>query len=193
MKCGLPLRHLTTYIMAKKILILSGSPRRGGNSDTLCDQFLKGATEAGHEVEKYFISAHNIGYCTGCYYCQSHDGVCCKKDDMQELMPKILAADVLVFSSPVYMYSVSAQLKAVFDRMVAKYEVIRDKELYYIMTAAENEPDTMDATLGCMRGMAACIPGSKERGILYGKGVYGKGEVLDTPYMQEAYEMGKNV
>ena len=179
--------------MVKKILILSGSPRRGGNSDTLCDCFLKGASEAGHEVEKYFISAHNIGYCSACYYCQSHDGVCCKKDDMNTLMPKILEADVLVFSSPVYMYAISAQLKAVFDRMVAKYEVIRDKELYYIMTAAEDEPDTMDTALACMRGMADCIPGSKEMGIIYGKGVYKTGEVKDTDYPRQAYEMGKNV
>lgn len=179
--------------MSKKVLILSGSPRHGGNSDLLCDQFLKGAVEAGHEVEKYFISAHNIGYCSACYYCSDHDGVCCKKDDMNALMPKILEADVLVFSSPVYMYSVSAQLKAVFDRMVAKYEAIRDKELYYIMTSAEDEVNTMDTTLGCMRGMRDCIPGAQEKGVIYGKGVYEKGEILDTSYMQQAYEMGKNI
>ena len=112
---------------------------------------------------------------------------------MNELMPKILEADVLVFASPVYMYSVSAQLKAVFDRMVAKYETIRNKELYYIITAAENEPETMDTTLACMRGMAACIPGSIEKGYICGKGVYQKGEILDTPYMRQAYEMGNCV
>lgn len=112
---------------------------------------------------------------------------------MNALMPKILDADVLVFASPVYMYSISAQLKAVFDRMVAKYEVIRNKELYYIMTAAENEVHTMDTALACMRGMADCIPGSKELGVIYGRGVYEKGEILDSPYMQEAYEMGKSV
>lgn len=179
--------------MAKKVLILSGSPRHGGNSDTLCDQFMKGALEAGNEVEKYFIAAHNIGYCSACYYCQSHGGECCKNDDMRLLMPKILEADVLVFSSPVYMYSVSAQLKAVFDRMVAQYETIADKDLYYIMTAAEDGPHTMDTTLACMRGMAACIPGSREKGVIYGKGVYQKGEVNSTPAFMEAYEMGKTV
>lgn len=179
--------------MAKKILILSGSPRHGGNSDTLCDRFMKGAQEAGNSVEKFFIASHNIGYCSACYYCSKHDGKCCKNDDMSILMPKILEADVLVFSSPVYMYSVSAQLKTVFDRMVAKYEVIRDKELYYIMTAAENEEHTMDTTLACMRGMADCIPGSKEMGVIYGKGVYEKGEVLTTPAYDEAYEMGKSI
>ena len=179
--------------MAKKVLILSGSPRHGGNSDTLCDQFLKGAVEVGNEVEKYFISSHSIGYCSACYYCQDHEGICCKKDDMNDLMSKILDADVLVFSSPVYMYSISAQLKAVFDRMVAKYEVIRDKELYYIMTAAEDEETTMDTALACMRGMRDCIPGAKEMGVIYGKGVYEKGEILDTSYMEQAYEMGKSI
>ena len=112
---------------------------------------------------------------------------------MTALMPKIVEADVMLFSSPVYMYSVSAQLKAVFDRMVAKYEIIRDKELYYIMTAAENEAHTMDTTLACMRGMRDCIPGAKEMGVIYGKGVYEKGEILDTPYMQQAYELGKSI
>ena len=179
--------------MAKKILILSGSPRRGGNSDTLCDRFMAGAKEAGNDVEKYFIAQHNIGYCSACYYCRSHNGVCCKNDDMRDLMSKILEADVLVFSSPVYMYSISAQLKAVFDRMVAKYEIIRDKDLYYIMTAAEDEEHTMDTALACMRGMADCIPGSREMGVINGKGVYHKGEVQSTRAFDEAYEMGKSV
>lgn len=179
--------------MKKKVLILSGSPRHGGNSDTLCDQFMKGALEAGNEVEKYFVADHNIGYCSACYYCQSHDGQCCKNDDMATLMPKLLEADVLVLSSPVYMYSVSAQLKTVFDRAAAKYETICDKEMYYIMTAAEDEPHTMDTTLACLRGWADCIPGSREMGVVYGKGVYHKGEVQSTPAYNEAYEMGKTV
>lgn len=179
--------------MSKKVLILSGSPRHRGNSDILCDQFMKGALEAGNEVEKFFIADHNIGYCSACYYCRHHDGECCKKDDMRLLMPKLLEADVIVLATPVYMYSLSAQLKAVIDRAVAQYEVIRDKEMYYIMTAAEDEPNTMDTTLGCLRGWADCIPGSKEMGVIYGKGVYEKGEVLSTPALNEAYEMGKSV
>ena len=62
--------------MSKKVLILSGSPRKNGNSDTLCEQFLKGALEAGHEAEKIFISSKNIGYCKACYYCQKSGGTC---------------------------------------------------------------------------------------------------------------------
>lgn len=179
--------------MKKRILILEGSPRHGGNSDLLCDQFMAGAKENGHEVEKYFINDHNITWCSACYYCRNHGGVCCKKDDMAQLMPKIIEADILVFASPVYMYSISAQLKTVFDRMVAQYETIRDKELIYIATAAEDAPDTMDTTIACMRGMADCIPGAKEIGMILGKGVYDKGEVRSTDAFRTAYNLGKNI
>ena len=122
----------------KKVLILSGSPRRGGNSDTLCDEFKKGAIEAGNEVEKIFVTGKNIAYCKGCYACKD-TGVCVIRDDMAEVLQKMLDADVIVLSSPVYFYSISAQLKAVIDRTVARWLEFRDKEFYYIMTAAEDE------------------------------------------------------
>ena len=130
----------------KKVLILSGSPRKGGNSDTLCDEFMKGAIEAGNEVEKVFVAGKNIGYCKACYACKD-TGVCAIKDDMADVLQKMLDADVIVLSSPVYFYSISAQLKAVIDRTVARWLEFRDKEFYYIMTAAEDEKHTMDCTL----------------------------------------------
>ena len=117
----------------KKVLILSGSPRKGGNSDTLCDEFMKGAIDAGNEVEKIFVAGKNIGYCKGCYACKD-TGICVIKDDMAEVLQKMLDADVIVLSSPVYFYSISAQLKAVIDRTVARWLEFRDKEFYYIMT-----------------------------------------------------------
>ncbi|MCR5266159.1 MAG: NAD(P)H-dependent oxidoreductase, partial [Cyanobacteria bacterium RUI128] len=61
--------------MCKKVLILAGSPRKNGNSDTLCDAFMKGAQESGHEVEKIFIASKNIGFCHGCNFCQRNNGV----------------------------------------------------------------------------------------------------------------------
>lgn len=176
----------------KKVLILSGSPRLGGNSDTLCNEFMKGAKEAGHQVEKIFVAGKNIGYCKACYACKD-SGICAIKDDMAEVLDKMLEADVIVLSSPVYFYSISAQLKAVIDRTVAKWLQIKDKEFYYIMTAAEDSDTVMDCTLECFRGLAACLDGSKEKGIIYGKGVYEKGEIQETPYMNQAYEMGKNI
>lgn len=177
----------------KKALILSGSPRKDGNSDTLCDQFMKGAQESGNDVEKIFVAAKNIAPCRACYYCRTHEGVCSIKDGMAPLLQKIIDADVIVLSSPVYFYSISAQLKAVIDRTVARWLEVKDKEFYYIMTSAEESESVMDTTLGCFRGYADCVEGAVEKGIIYGKGVYERGEILDKPEMQKAYEMGKSI
>lgn len=177
----------------KKVLVLSGSPRKGGNSDLLCDQFAKGAKEAGHMVEKIRVCEKKIAPCLGCYYCQTHKDQCAIKDDMPALVDKIQAADVVVLASPVYFYSINAQLKAVIDRCVRSWERIRDKEFYYIMTAAEDAKHTMDTTLACLRGFADCLEGSQEKGVLYGKGAYEKGSVKGLPVFEQAYKMGKSV
>ncbi len=179
--------------MVKKVLILSSSPRKGGNSDTLCEQFKRGAEEAGHEVEKIWIQGKKVTFCHACYYCKNHSGECVIKDDMAEILYKMLDADVLVLSSPVYFYSISAQLKAVIDRTVARWLEFKNKEFYYIMTAAEDTDIVMDCTLECMRGLAECLEGSIERGVIFGKGVYEKGEISNHQAMQQAYEMGKMV
>jgi multimeric flavodoxin WrbA len=178
----------------KKVLILSGSPRKGGNSDILCDQFAKGALENGNQVEKIRVTEKKIAPCTGCYFCRNSGGRCALNDDMGDILQKIIDCDVLVLSSPVYFYSMCAQLKAVIDRCVARWTEIANKDLYYIMTAAEEDEDTMDGTLACMHGFAMCIDGYEEKGILYGKGVSEKGEVVNRPeLMQIAYEMGLSV
>ena len=178
----------------KKVLILSGSPRKGGNSDILCDQFMKGALEQGNKVEKIRVAEKKIAPCLGCYFCRNNGGRCALNDDMSDILQKIIDCDVLVLSSPVYFYSMSAQLKAVIDRTVARWTEIANKELYYITTAAEEDEDTMDGTLACMRGFAKCIDGYYEQGVLYGKGVAEKGDVLNRlELMQIAYEMGLSV
>ena len=70
--------------MSKKVLILSGSPRRGGNSDILCDEFLRGAQDAGHKAEKIRVAEKKVAPCSGCYYCSTHGGACVHKDDMAD-------------------------------------------------------------------------------------------------------------
>ena len=176
----------------KKVLILSGSPRKNGNSDILCDEFMKGAREGGHEVEKIRVAEKKIDYCRACYACRG-TGVCAIKDDMAEVLQKMIDADVLVLASPVYFYSIDAQLKAVIDRTVARWLEVKNKEFYYIVTAADEEHSSADTTLACFRGYAECVEGAKEMGIVYGMGTYEKGEVKSKAAMIEAYEMGKNV
>ena len=109
--------------MAKKVLILSGSPRKGGNSDLLCREFARGAQESGCDVEILRVAAKKIAPCSGCYYCRAHNGECAHKDDMAEVLQKMIDADVIVMASPVYFYSIDAQLKAVIDRTVARWLV----------------------------------------------------------------------
>ena len=177
----------------KNVLILSGSPRKGGNSDILCDEFERGAVESGNSVEKIRISEKNIGYCRGCYYCTDHGGNCVINDDMPELMQKIINADVIVLASPVYFYSIDAQLKAVIDRTVARWTEVKDKEFYYIVTCADDQRDSVQTTLDCFRGYAACVEGAVEKGVVYGIGTYEKGEVIGTEAMDDAYDFGRNV
>lgn len=102
--------------MSKKVLVLSASPRRGGNSDILCDQFMRGAEEAGHQAEKIFLRDKEINYCVACDSCLNNDGICASKDDMAEIMDKMIEADVIVMATPVYFYTMDAQMKTVIDR-----------------------------------------------------------------------------
>lgn len=178
--------------MNKNVLILSGSPRKNGNSDILCDEFMRGATESGNNVEKIRVSEKKINYCKACYACRE-TGVCAIKDDMAEVMQKIIDADVIVMASPVYFYSINAQLKALIDRTVCRWTEVKNKEFYYIMTAADNEKESLETTLACFRGYADCVNGAKEMGVIYGTGVYEKGEITNKKEMTEAYKMGKNV
>ena len=99
----------------KKVLILSGSPRKDGNSDLLCSEFMRGAQESGNEVQKIFVRSKKIVPCNACYYCRDHGGKCALNDDMSEILDAMQAADVIVMASPVYFYSINAQMKIIID------------------------------------------------------------------------------
>lgn len=179
--------------MDKKVLILSGSPRKDGNSDLLCDAFMRGAIESGNTVEKIRVANKKIAPCSGCYYCSSHNGECAHKDDMAEILQKMIDADVLVLASPVYFYSIDAQLKAVIDRTVARWLEVKNKEFYYIVTMADEAISSADTTLACFRGYADCVEGAVEKGVVIGNGVYEAGEIKNSVALEQAYTMGKNV
>ena len=179
--------------MKKQILMISASPRKGGNSDALCDQFAKGAKEAGHTVEKVFLRDKTIHYCTACDYCRTSGGVCAHRDDMEELLTKMEKAQVIVLATPVYFYTMDAQLKTMIDRTVARYSFLKNKEFYFIATMADTDPKEMERTFEGLRGFTNCLSGAVERGALYGTSVWQKGDVQSTKLMREAYEMGKHV
>ncbi len=175
-----------------KVLAISGSPRRGGNSDVLCDEFLKGAAENGHEVQKLRLAEKKIAPCMACYAC-SDSHVCVRKDDMQEVLDALEAADVIALASPVYFYSISAQMKTMIDRCLADYQAIKDKIFYLIVTAADPQHSAADETLADLRGYLRCLPGAKEAGVIFGTGTWDKGDVYRHPALKQAYEMGRSI
>ena len=179
--------------MSKKVLVLSASPRKGGNSEMLCDQFMLGAKESGNQVEKIFVGDKKIHYCVACDGCKRNGGNCVHKDDMAEVLEKMIAADVIVMATPVYFYTMDAQMKTLIDRTVARYTEIRNKEFYFIVTAADARKEEMERTLEGFRGFTCCLSGAKEKGIIYGTGAWNKGDIIGSPAMKQAYEVGKKV
>ena len=179
--------------MNKKVLLISASPRKGGNSDTLCEQFMKGAADAGKLVEKLRLAELKIDYCSACYACKKL-GHCVKQDDMQLVLEKMAESDVIVLATPVYFYTMSAQLKTMIDRTLggAKDPRLGNKEFYIIATAADSKAE-MERTVDGIRGYLECLPGAKEMGVIYGAGAWQLGDILQNPAMQEAYTAGKNV
>lgn len=179
--------------MSKKVLILSASFRKGGNSDLLCDEFMKGALAAGHDVEKIFINDKRISFCRGCGVCnRTHR--CVINDDMDEILDKMIAADVIVMATPVYFYMMNGQMKTLIDRTVPRYTQISHKDFYFIVAAADTSHANMEKTLQAFRGFTEdCLDGTNERGVIYGTGAWEKGDIAHMPAMREAYEMGRNV
>jgi multimeric flavodoxin WrbA len=178
--------------MSKRVLILSSSPRKGGNSDTLCDRFREGAIAAKHLVEKVVLAEKKTNYCTACYACGGN-GECVQKDDMSHILDSMMAADIIVLATPVYFYTMCAQMKTVIDRTVARYTKIKNKDFYFIVTAAVTKKAALERTIEGFRGFTSCLPGSKEKGIVYGTGAWDVGDILRSPAMQQAYEMGKKL
>jgi multimeric flavodoxin WrbA len=106
--------------MPEKLLALVGSPRKGGNTDVLVDEAIDAFREAGGEAEKVFVSSLRINPCNGCGACSLGDGLdslCVLQDDMTDLYEKLLAADVLLWATPIYMWSPTAQMKLFLDRL----------------------------------------------------------------------------
>ena len=103
-----------------KIVVLNGSPHPAGPTSDMVSAFTAGAQEAGHEVKEFKVAHMNIRGCMACEYCQTKKkGICAQKDDMQEIYPEILSADMVVFASPVYYFTLSAQLQAAIHRTYA--------------------------------------------------------------------------
>lgn len=179
--------------MSKTVLILSTSPRKGGNSDTLAEEFARGAREAGHQVEKIELYNKAIGFCRGCLACQKTRR-CVIHDDADMIAQKMLIADVLVFATPIYFYEMCGQMKTLLDRSNPLYPAdYAFRDVYLLATAADEEPSAMDGAVKGLEGWLACFEKARLAGTVFGGGADAVGAIQGSPALREAYEMGVKV
>ena len=175
------------------ILILSGSPRKGGNTDLLVEAFVKGASQK-HHVEVVSVRDYKVNPCMGCNACFRNESYpCAQKDDMPLSYEKMAVADMLVIASPVYFYGLSAQLKAVIDRC---HNPIRDtfriKKTAILLVGAASLPELFDSILIqyqlCLKFFRL-----EDIGHILVRGVKDKGDIEKTEALNKAYKLGKNI
>ena len=177
----------------KKVIVISTSLRQGSNSDMLADKFAEGAKAAGHEVEKISLVGKNIQFCKGCLACQKL-GRCVIDDDVNDMMTKVLKADVVAWATPIYYYEMSGQMKTLIDRMNAMYPLdYQFRDIYLLTTAAEDEESTPKRAESGLTGWIDCYPKSRLAGTLFCGGVNGSRDIDGNPKLQEAFELGSKI
>lgn len=175
-----------------KILVLTGSPRKGGNSATLADNFIKGAEQAGHKVVRFDAAFKNVHPCIGCNKC-GMDGPCIFQDDFNFVRENIVDADVVVFATPMYYFGISAQLKAVIDRFYAiNGQIHRPKKAVLLMTYANTASSEAEPIKKHYEVLLKYL-GWQDAGQVIASGVWPVGAVNHTDYPKKAYELGVNI
>lgn len=179
--------------MSKNILVISTSPRKGGNSETLADAFIRGANEAGHQTEKICLYDKTIGFCKGFLAClQSHR--CVIHDDADTIAQKMRTADVLVFATPIYYYEMCGQMKTMLDRANPLYDSdYQFRDVYLLAAAAETEQSAVDGAVKGLSGWIECFPKSRLAGTILGGGADAVGTIWGNPALAQAYKMGTEV
>ena len=173
--------------------VLSGSPRKGGNTDQLVQAFVEGA-EKNNTVEVFSIEDYKVNPCIGCNTCFERNGhACFQQDDMQIIYEKLKSADVFVIASPVYFYGVSAQLKAVIDRLhTPMRNEFTIKKLALILVGAATLPELFDA-IKVQYQMVLNFFKLEDAGMVLVRDAKDKGDVRNTDGLKEAYELGKTI
>jgi len=175
-----------------KILVITGSPRKNGNSATLADHFIKGAKEAGHEVVRFDAAFKKVHPCIACNTC-GMDGPCVFKDDFEFVREHIVGADCVVFATPMYYFGISAQLKAVVDRFYAINGSIHvPKKAVLLMTYA-NTAASEAVPIKSHYEVLLNYLGWTDAGQVIAPGVWPVGAIQHTRFPEQAYRLGKSI
>ncbi len=187
-----------------RVLGLFGSPRRGGNTEILLEEALKGAQKEGAKIERLYLSDFTITPCKECHGCDS-TGNCVILDDMQKIYPELLEADIVIFASPIFFYGVTAWAKALIDRTqplwVRKY-LLKDSSLgkegkkrkgFFISVGATKGPKVFDGAVLTVKYFFDVL-NAEYAGELVFRGVEAKGDILNHPEaLQQAFEAGRRL
>ena len=190
----------------KNILVVQGCGRAKGNTAQLVDSFIKGATEAGHTVEKINLNQTEVKGCIGCNACR-YGKPCVQKDGFNDLVPKIKAADLIVFASPLLFWTLSSKIKAFIERFyciaeedpappLGRYERYPIKDAALLMTSADNYFWTYEQVVSYYQFAIINYIGFQDRGMLLAGGcgdTNGKPQIDKTGYLEKAFEFGKNI
>ena len=180
--------------MGKSVVVISSSFRKGGNSETLANEFARGAKEAGNDVEIIYLRDINLNFCRGCLACQK-TLKCIINDDIEKNIDKVKDAEVLCFASPIYYYAISGQLKTFLDRMNPIFAIGHNFEDVYLMTSAnDSNQEAMETAIKDIQGWIDCFDGVELKGVVRGNGTNDVGDILKhKDKLEEAYNFGKNV
>ena len=176
------------------ILVISTSLRPRSNSDILTERLMAGARDAGHQVEEISLKGKELKYCIGCLACQKTQR-CVQKDDALWIADKMKDADTLVFSTPIYYYEMSGQMKTLLDRMNPLYSSdYRFRRVYMLSVAAEDETYTPEKAVSGLEGWVDCFEKAKLCGSLFVGGLNGPGEAsANAEALEKAYQFGKKL
>ena len=163
-----------------KIVVLTGSPRKNGNSAYLAEQFIKGAEEKGHDVFRFDCAFKQVEPCRACNRC-GMDGPCIFNDDFQELRPHLIEADMVVFATPMYYFSISAQqIKGA------------SKKAAFLMTYADTAKKEAEPMLVHYHTLMDYLGWTSVSEVV-ASGVWTAGSVRNTDYPQQAYQLGRSL
>ena len=181
--------------MSKKVVVITGSPRKNGNSFAMTESFIKAAQEKGHSVTRFDAAMMEIGGCRACETCFSTGKACTFDDDFNKIAPAILEADTLVFTMPVYWYSIPAQIKGVIDRiysLVVGGKDISGKECALIACCEEEDLSVLDGVRIPMERTAALNKWTMVGEVLV-PGVLKPGDIQKTDGCEQAAALAEKI
>lgn len=180
--------------MSKKVLMILTSPRSGGNSDTLAEEFAKGVRASGHQLEMIALRDKNIDFCKGCMACTEADGCLVSDDYGNILVQKIKEADVIVYSTPIYFYGLSGQMKMMLDRTMPLYlKECAFRDVYLLASAEEDGESVFAGAVTGLENWIRCFEHARLAGKVCAGNVVAKGDIKGHQALKDAYIMGKNV